>query len=152
MINIKEIIGEIPYEVSQEQGGAWVRNPADIHNGVDIVVPKFTPIYLCSDSIITRASYHFTDPIYSFGNRVSAYCTIEGKKVEVYTCHLDGYAFNISLPREDGGFYRGKKGDFIGRVGSSGSCIGRDGGVHLHFGLRDYETGEWLKVRDYFEI
>ena len=84
MINIRDIIGDAEYTITQEQGIPWIRNPQEIHQGIDLAMSKFTPLYAPLDGIITRASYHRSDPVHSFGNRVSLFVSIDGKKLEIY--------------------------------------------------------------------
>lgn len=155
-INIRDIIGyDTPVIITQEQGVKWIKNPLELHNGIDLKLPKFHPLTFPMDGIVTRASYHFSDPIHAFGNRVSEYVVIDGKKVELYFCHLDGFNPAITLCDNNGGFPKVKKGDFIGRVGCSGSTyesVPVNGGIHLHISVRNYDDGDWLFVRNFIDF
>ena len=35
MIDIRDIIGDVPFKIAQEQNVAWVKNALEKHNGLD---------------------------------------------------------------------------------------------------------------------
>lgn len=83
------------------------------HNGVDIVVPKGTPILASSGGIVTRSEYASV-----FGNVV---VISHGNGLQTLYCHCSSRKVSVGD--------KVKQGDVIALVGSTGQSTG----PHLHF-------------------
>lgn len=160
MIKISDILDMTDVVITQEYGVPWARNPEEMHNGIDLNAKKFAVVRFPIAGIVTRANYHFVDPIHALGNRISLFCQLDPEKdqrYELYLCHLDGINPLLHASSLDGGYPRVQKGDLAGRVGASGSCVGKiDGGVHIHLGVRsiNQETWEatWLDPKKFIDF
>ena len=91
----------------------------NMHNGLDIAVPRGTPIYAMADGIVRLAEENF----YYTGNNI---LLDHGQGVNSFYFHLS------KLLVKEG--QRVKKGEVIGRVGTTG----RSTGQHLHWGVQWY--------------
>ncbi|WP_051530015.1 LysM peptidoglycan-binding domain-containing protein [Anoxybacteroides tepidamans] len=106
-----------------------------VHEGVDIIAPKGTPIYSSTDGTIVRKGWS------DLGGWRLTVKTNEG--VYIYYAHMQNYATGI----EQGQVV--KKGQLIGYVGDSGyGPVGTTGKfvAHLHFGMYDLN---WNAVNPY---
>ena len=138
--------------ITQEQGGAWAKDPSIPHNGVDVSAGKvidgkwvntykFREIVAGIRGRITRVSYHFESENAAFGNRISI--AFDNKR-ELYIAHNDGFS-----PLLRCGMLI-DKGPLISRAGSTGASTDN----HTHWGVRLIEPDEngkvvWLDVDDY---
>lgn len=86
------------------------------HLGVDLRMPKGSPIMAADSGTVTKASYSG-----SFGNLI---IISHGNGIETYYSH--GNSINVSTGQNV------TKGDVIGTVGSTGNATGN----HLHFEVR----------------
>ncbi len=93
--------------------------PKNMHNGLDIAVPRGTPIYAMADGIVRLAGENF----YYTGNNI---LLDHGQGINSFYFHLS------KLLVKEG--QRIKKGEIIGRVGTTG----RSTGPHLHWGVQWY--------------
>ncbi|MCF6270471.1 MAG: M23 family metallopeptidase [Melioribacteraceae bacterium] len=93
--------------------------PKNMHNGLDIAVPRGTPVYATADGIVRLAA----DDFYYAGNYI---LLDHGQGLSSFYLHL-----SESLVHKG---ERIKKGEIIGRVGTTG----RSTGPHLHWGMQWY--------------
>jgi len=93
--------------------------PKNMHNGLDIAVPRGTPVYAMTDGIVRLNA----DDFYYAGNHI---ILDHGQGLNSMYLHL-----SESLVFEG---QRVKKGKIIGRVGTTG----RSTGPHLHWGVQWY--------------
>ena len=93
--------------------------PKDRHNGLDIAVPRGTPVYAMTDGIVRLAADNFYYP----GNYI---LLDHGQGLNSQYLHLS----KMIVKTGD----RVKKGDKIGEVGTTG----RSTGPHLHWGVQWY--------------
>jgi len=93
--------------------------PKNMHNGLDIAVPRGTPVYATTDGIVKLAA----DDFYYAGNYI---LLDHGQGLNSFYLHL-----SENLVQEG---QRVKKGEIIGRVGTTG----RSTGPHLHWGMQWY--------------
>ncbi|MBN1299852.1 MAG: M23 family metallopeptidase [Melioribacteraceae bacterium] len=94
--------------------------PRNIHNGLDIAVPRGTPVYAMTDGVVKLAA----DTFYYAGNNI---LIDHGQGLNSFYLHLN------EIDVEEGEFV--KKGQKIGEVGSTG----RSTGPHLHWGVQWYD-------------
>ncbi|MDR2766234.1 MAG: M23 family metallopeptidase [Holosporaceae bacterium] len=103
--------------------GRWTN-----HSGVDFVASYGTPVHAIFDGVVTRASYY-----HGYGHCVDI------RHHSGYTsryAHLSGYNIRRGMPV--------KKGQMIGRVGSSGTSTG----CHLHLELaKNNRTMDPLRMK-----
>jgi murein DD-endopeptidase MepM/ murein hydrolase activator NlpD len=90
---------------------------AAMHAGIDLAGPVGTPIYATADGIVTEAGYNSG----GYGNLIKL---DHGRGIETRYGHLS--AFSVRLGD------RVKRGQLIGRMGSTG----RSTGSHLHYEVR----------------
>ncbi|MBE6648352.1 MAG: hypothetical protein E7614_02390 [Ruminococcaceae bacterium] len=103
------------------------------HNGVDIVVPKGTPILASSGGIVTRSEYASV-----FGNVV---VISHGNGLQTLYCHCKERLVSVGD--------KVKQGDVIAKVGSTG----RSTAPHLHFSFilnGSYVNPEKYVAKEYF--
>ncbi len=103
------------------------------HNGVDIVVPKGTPILASSGGIVTRSEYASV-----FGNVV---VISHGNGLQTLYCHCSERLVSVGD--------KVKQGDVIAKVGSTG----RSTAPHLHFSFilnGSYVNPEKYVAKEYF--
>lgn len=100
------------------------RSGGRVHNALDIMAPRNTPVLAATDGVIRRLfeSKPGGTTIYQFGTR-GIYC--------YYYAHLERYAPGL----KEGDQVR--RGDVIGYVGTTGNAP--PGAPHLHFAI--YELG-----------
>jgi murein DD-endopeptidase MepM/ murein hydrolase activator NlpD len=93
--------------------------PKNMHNGMDIAVPRGTPVKAMADGVVNLT----TDNFYYAGN----YIVLDhGQGLNSMYLHLS------KILVEEGQLV--KKGDIIGKVGTTG----RSTGPHLHWGVQWY--------------
>lgn len=125
-----------PYDDTYGDGRDWVDGHYEkntrIHEGVDIMARKGTPIYSVSNGTINRLGWN------EYGGwRLNV--TDESGQYRLYYAHMEAYAPGLAL----GGYV--KAGQLIGFVGNTGyGPVGTDGQFdpHLHFGLYYNDTGK----------
>ncbi|MEN8193510.1 MAG: M23 family metallopeptidase [Bacteroidota bacterium] len=93
--------------------------PKNLHNGLDIAVPRGTPVYAMADGIVRLAADNFYYP----GNYI---LLDHGQGLNSQYLHLS----KINVKKGD----RVKKGQIIGKVGTTG----RSTGPHLHWSVQWY--------------
>ncbi len=93
--------------------------PKNMHNGLDIAVPRGTPVYAMTDGVVKLVADNF----YYAGNYV---LLDHGQGLNSFYLHL-----SKTLVKEGDKI---KKGDVIGKVGTTG----RSTGPHLHWGVQWY--------------
>ena len=93
--------------------------PKNLHNGLDIAVPRGTPVYAMADGIVRLGADNFYYP----GNYI---LLDHGQGLNSSYLHLS----KLLVKTGD----RVKKGDVIGKVGTTG----RSTGPHLHWGVQWY--------------
>ncbi|MDA3861488.1 MAG: M23 family metallopeptidase [Melioribacteraceae bacterium] len=91
----------------------------NMHNGIDIAVPRGTPVFAMADGIVRLNA----DDFYYAGNHI---ILDHGQGLNSLYLHL-----SESFVKEN---QHVKKGDIIGRVGTTG----RSTGPHLHWGVQWY--------------
>ncbi|MBU0472727.1 MAG: M23 family metallopeptidase [Bacteroidetes bacterium] len=106
--------------------------PKNMHNGLDIAVPRGTPVYAMTDGVVNLT----TDNFYYAGN----YIVLDhGQGLNSLYLHLSQI-----LVKEG---QHVKKGEIIGKVGTTG----RSTGPHLHWGVQWYskrvDPAELLKIK-----
>jgi len=135
--NIIDLSDNPKAHISQEFGVPWVRNPLEVHNGVDIAgLSKFTKVFATGK--IIKAGYHFDDPIHAFGNRVAVQFA---PGLGLWLCHFDGIPDMTRTGKQI-------ENELVGFVGSSGSSLG----THLHIGVKDLITGRWYDPKVYINL
>lgn len=104
-----------------------------VHLGID-VVPTDHVIYAAGDGVVTRANFESTG-----GNVVEiTHTTSTGDR------YISQYGHLKSFLVSKGDVV--KSGDEIGIMGSTGAATG----PHLHFGMKNLQTNEWLNPRNLF--
>ncbi len=88
-----------------------------MHQGIDLAAPIGTPIYATADGLITEAGWNSG----GYGNLIKVE---HGKGIETRYAHLSSIAVRAGQ--------RIRRGDVIGRMGSTG----RSTGSHLHYEVR----------------
>ena len=88
-----------------------------MHQGIDLAAPSGTPIYATADGVISEAGWNSG----GYGNLIKV---DHGKGVETRYAHLSSIAVRPGQ--------RIRRGDVIGRMGSTG----RSTGSHLHYEVR----------------
>lgn len=100
-----------------------------LHEAVDIMAPKGTPVLAAVDGEILRVSSNTLG-----GNTI--YATDVGRRFVYYYAHLDRYADRTRVGE------RVRQGDVIGYVGTSGNAPAN--APHLHFQvMRMINTRQW---------
>lgn len=94
--------------------------PRNIHNGLDIAVPRGTPVHAMSDGFVILSA----DTFFYAGNNI---LIDHGQGLNSFYLHLS------KMDVKEGEFV--KKGQKIGEVGTTG----RSTGPHLHWGVQWFE-------------
>lgn len=105
------------------------------HSGLDFAMENNTPLRSIKDGVITK--------IVDYGERNVGKGILvkwEDGKVAIYG-HLS--KFNKELEVGD----KVKAGDLLGYSGNSGHVVGKNGGYHLHFGIK--EEGRYIDPSPY---
>lgn len=109
--------------------GRWSRGVSHGHKGVDIAVPKGTPVRASADGRVVIAEKRDTE----FNGRfVELQHDNGGLTVVTFYLHLD------RLNVRQGEFVR--QGQIIGHSGNTGRVEGPNGGYHLHFQINGMEN------------
>lgn len=99
------------------------------HKGIDINFPNGTELHSVMDGVVEKV-VHLKDNI---GNGVFV-------KFEDGTTGIYGHMSKVTV--EEGQVVH--SGDLLGFSGNSGHVVGTNGGYHLHFGLKETASGEFL--------
>jgi hypothetical protein len=99
------------------------------HKGIDINFPNGTELHSVMDGVVEKV-VHLKDNI---GNGVFV-------KFEDGTTGIYGHMSKVTV--EEGQVVHA--GDLLGFSGNSGHVVGTNGGYHLHFGLKDSNSGDFL--------
>lgn len=94
---------------------------ARIHNAIDIMAPRGTPVVAAADGIVERL--HFSQG----GGGITIYVRSPDRAWTYYYAHLDAYAPGLREGQQV------RRGDPIGLVGSTGNAAAA--GPHLHFAI-----------------
>lgn len=101
---------------------------ARVHNAIDIMAPRGTPVVAASDGTVEKLYYS------NGGGGITAYVRSTDGRWMHYYAHLDAYAPSL---REGA---RIRRGDPIGLVGSTGNAS--PDGPHLHYAIYRMNPGE----------
>jgi len=93
---------------------------ARVHNALDIMAPRGTPVVAAADGVVERLHR-------SGGGGITAYVRSSDGRWMYYYAHLDSYAPGLAVGQ------RIERGDPIGRVGSTGNA--HPAWPHLHFAV-----------------
>ena len=105
------------------------RETTDRHEGIDLWGPRSTQLIAAAPGIVVAS---WQEPLY--GNRIKIDHGVDGQGNRILTryFHLESRSVEVGQ--------RVARGEFIGRMGSTGVLAG--GGVHLHFEVLVAELGE----------
>jgi len=98
------------------------------HDAIDIMAPEGTPVVAAADGIVEKLFYS------DGGGGITVYVRSPDKRWTYYYAHLQGYAPGLAEGQ------RVKRGQMIGRVGSTGNA--NPAGPHLHFAINRMQPGE----------
>jgi murein DD-endopeptidase MepM/ murein hydrolase activator NlpD len=118
------------------------RSEGRIHDAIDIIAPRGTPVIACTDGRIVKL-------FQSVRGGITLYQLSEDEKTVYYYAHLDRYADGIT----EGKFVR--RGELLAYVGDTGNST--PGNYHLHFSVarisspRDIHNGTYLNPYDLFK-
>jgi hypothetical protein len=104
------------------------------HNGIDINFPNGTELHSVASGVVEKV-VHLKDNI---GNGVLV-------KFDDGTTGIYGHLSKVAV--EEGQIIN--KGDLLGYSGNSGHVVGQNGGYHLHFGLKDTSTNQFVDPTPY---
>lgn len=94
---------------------------ARVHNAIDIIAPRGTPVVAAADGTVERL--HFSQG----GGGITVYVRSPDHNWSFYYAHLDAYAPGLHEGQQV------RRGDPIGLVGSTGNAAAA--GPHLHFAI-----------------
>ena len=104
------------------------------HLGIDVVPYNDKNIYAAGNGVVTRANFESTG-----GNIIEiTHTTSTGEKYISQYAHLNAFYVRQGDTVNSG--------DLIAEMGSTGAATG----PHLHFGMKDLQTNEWLNPRNLF--
>ena len=92
-----------------------------VHNAIDIMAPRGTPVVAAADGIVERL--HFSQG----GGGITVYVRSPDRAWTYYYAHLDAYAPGLQEGQQV------RRGQAIGLVGSTGNAAAA--GPHLHFAI-----------------
>jgi murein DD-endopeptidase MepM/ murein hydrolase activator NlpD len=92
-----------------------------VHNAIDIMAPRGTPVLAAADGIVERL--HFSQG----GGGITVYVRSPDRAWTYYYAHLDAYAPGLQEGQQV------RRGQAIGLVGSTGNAAAA--GPHLHFAI-----------------
>jgi murein DD-endopeptidase MepM/ murein hydrolase activator NlpD len=98
------------------------------HDAIDIMAPAGTPVAAAAPGTVEKLFFS------SGGGGITAYVRSEDKRWIYYYAHLQSYAPGLAEGQ------RVKRGQVIGRVGSTGNA--NPAGPHLHFAINRMQPGE----------
>lgn len=98
------------------------------HDAIDIMAPAGTPVVAAAPGTVEKLFFS------AGGGGISAYVRSDDKRWIYYYAHLQSYATGLAEGQ------RVKRGQMIGRVGSTGNAS--PAGPHLHFAINRMQPGE----------
>lgn len=101
---------------------------APLHDAIDIMAPAGTPVVAAAPGTVEKLFFS------QAGGGITIYIRSDDGRWMYYYAHLQGYAPGVAQGQ------RVKRGQVIGRVGSTGSASAR--GPHLHFAINRMSQGE----------
>ena len=101
---------------------------ARLHDAIDIMAPEGTPVLAAADGKVEKLFFS------AGGGGITAYIRSPDQRWIYYYAHLQGYAPGLAEGQ------RVKRGQIIGRVGSTGNA--NPAGPHLHFAIHRMQPGE----------
>jgi hypothetical protein len=104
------------------------------HKGIDVNFPNGTELHSVMDGVVEKV-VHLKDNI---GNGVFV-------KFEDGTTGIYGHMSKVTV--EEGQVVNA--GDLLGFSGNSGTTVGTNGGYHLHFGLKDTSSGDFINPTEH---
>jgi hypothetical protein len=104
------------------------------HKGIDINFPNGTELHSVMDGVVEKV-VRLKDNI---GNGVFV-------KFEDGTTGIYGHMSKVTV--EEGQVVNA--GDLLGFSGNSGTTVGTNGGYHLHFGLKDSSSGDFINPTEH---
>ncbi|HZB46250.1 MAG TPA: M23 family metallopeptidase [Pyrinomonadaceae bacterium] len=110
------VAGVRPEQLSDTYNDA--RSEGRVHNAIDIIAPRGTPVLAVADGRIVRL-------FNSVKGGITIYQLSADEKLVYYYAHLDRYADGL----KDG--HQARRGETIGYVGDTGNAT--PGNYHLHF-------------------
>jgi murein DD-endopeptidase MepM/ murein hydrolase activator NlpD len=110
------VAGVRPEQLSDTYNDA--RSEGRVHNAIDIIAPRGTPVIAVADGRIVRL-------FNSEKGGITIYQLSADEKLVYYYAHLDRYADGL----KDG--HSARRGETIGYVGDTGNAT--PGNYHLHF-------------------
>lgn len=110
------------------------------HNGTDFAVPVGTPIHAAVDGLVQRAGWEDANhPTRGYGLRVMQAFMVDGVRYFSWYGHLSKVLVDEGR--------RLRAGDVVGLSGNTGHSTG----PHLHFGVRQSDTPDFMEVEFYDE-
>ena len=113
------VAGILPQRLSDTFSAS--RAGGRVHNAIDIMAPRGTPVVAAADGIVERL--HFSQG----GGGITVYVRSPDRAWTYYYAHLDAYAPGLHEGQQV------RRGDPIGLVGSTGNAAAA--GPHLHFAI-----------------
>ena len=104
------------------------RSGGRVHDAIDIMAPHGTPVFAAAPGTVEKLFFS------KGGGGITAYVRSPDGKWTYYYAHLQDYAPGLREGQPV------KRGDPIGRVGSTGNA--NPAGPHLHFAIHRMEPGE----------
>ena len=101
---------------------------ARVHDAIDIMADEGTPVIAASDGTVEKLFFS------EGGGGITAYVRSPDQRWTYYYAHLQGYAPGLAEGQQV------KRGQVIGRVGSTGNAAAA--GPHLHFAINQMRAGE----------
>ena len=107
---------------------ANARGSQRVHNALDIMAPRGTPVVAAAEGTVERLHYS------PGGGGITAYVRSGDGRWMYYYAHLDAYAPGLAAGR------RVERGEVIGTVGSTGNAD--PAWPHLHFAIHRMNAGD----------
>jgi len=104
-----------------ERGSHWTTR----HTGLDFLAPRGTPVRAVHDGVVIKLAWHK-----AYGRMVILEIS---PGVTIWYCHLDTVSVGLGPVR---------RGDQLGRIGSSGNATGPH--LHLEVRVEDRPTNPWI--------
>ncbi len=101
---------------------------ARVHDAIDIMADEGTPVVAATDGTVEKLFFS------EGGGGITAYVRSPDQRWTYYYAHLQGYAPGLAEGQQV------KRGQVIGRVGSTGNAAAA--GPHLHFAINQMRAGE----------
>lgn len=127
------------FKVSSPFGSRTINGKQEHHNGIDFACPAGTSVYACEDGAAFRCGYE-NEHDHSIGFGLRVWQEIERIENDVKVRYYIFYAHLSKILIEEGTHI--KKGQEIALSGNTG----RSTGPHLHIGVRQKDTKNWLEA------